>query len=427
MPILRGHGSLAGPLPEPPGPWEQPAGPKTVQHFREMLGFCGHAQWINVPSVYDPLSNWKKVVDLAVDAGISWHRTGIPVGPNAISGFSFFLKQKHDYSISKGLKLTLEIPGYWSDADSWYGTPEQQIDYIDKNFPKSAILAFETVNEPDLFHSENGNWPGMLADHMVEVQRAVRKRPQFDDIPILGPGLCFDTAGQLAAAFTAKGIESRDVMDLYTPHPYDGGDMPKLGHYVSERNKYQPLKRNDGPPWITEWGYYTALQTGDYAPVDERTQAVYLLKGWATQFLFGCRHSSMYVFVDTQTSTNNSENNFGMVRSDWTLKPSFTALKNLTTFLGPKTAPIVATTKPYTITGPSDLRHFQIQRADGTFVVFVWRETLVWNRDARTPITVAPQNVTINQSGTVYNPVTDVTSSTTGTFPVDGDLYLVSM
>lgn len=402
----------------------------TVREFRDMLGMCAHAQWINEPgTVYDPLSDWMHVVDLAASAGISWHRTGLPVGQ---AWFRDALYAKHQYTVSKGLKLTLEIDGYWATAQDWYGTPEAQMNWISSHFNPSDIIAFEAPNEPDNFHPENGNWPALLVDWMVRMKTAIRAHPEFDSIPILGPSLCFNTAYPLGQAFQAKGVDPKSVMDYWNPHPYDGGDKPKLSHMQDEKLKYQPLGSDTLPGWPTEWGYFTSVPPTTYAPVDETTHAVYTMKGFATQFLFGFRRSSFYVVLDTNTADRtNAEYNFGWWHSDYSPKPTAVAMQNLMGFLGPKEEPATPGRRPYTITGgPSDLRHFQVQRADGSHVIFVWQERIVWNRDNRTTVVVPPVDVTVTIPGAnlgAYNPRTNTLIGTSGTFPVDGDLWLVDV
>jgi len=75
--------------------------------------------------------------------------------------------------------------------------------------------------------------------------------------------------------------------------------------------------------WATEFGEPTGTST---RAVSEATQAQFVtdsytaLKAWAW-----AGPAFMYSYYDAGTDPTNIENNFGIIRNDWSLKPSYTA------------------------------------------------------------------------------------------------------
>lgn len=152
------------------------------------------------------------------------------------------------------------------------------------------------------------------------------------------------------------------------------------------------------PLFATEAGFHTALgvdpASGSQPPCDERTTAVYTLRTVLEHFKAGIKRTFLYELIDEYPDPSRTKPNwhFGLLRSDFSPKPAFTALKNMLAIVGTG-AP--ATLKPIRFSASGRGRGLVIQKADGSYIGFLWRLDSVWDRDARQPISVSPQRVTI--------------------------------
>ncbi|MDX6668609.1 MAG: hypothetical protein QOK04_1989, partial [Solirubrobacteraceae bacterium] len=78
--------------------------------------------------------------------------------------------------------------------------------------------------------------------------------------------------------------------------------------------------------WITEWGEPTG--TSSQWSVSERTQAQTITQGMATMDrLSYLRGATLYGLRDTGTDPSNMEQNFGVLRNDYTPKLGWPALQ----------------------------------------------------------------------------------------------------
>ena len=86
----------------------------------------------------------------------------------------------------------------------------------------------------------------------------------------------------------------------------------------------------------------------------------------------------------------------GLLRHDGTPRPAFTAVKNLMALVGTK-GPSKLASLPYGISGDtSDLRHFAVAQADGSYLLFLWRTASVWNRDLKQRIAVPAKRLSLS-------------------------------
>ncbi|WP_432525394.1 hypothetical protein [Serratia sp. BFP-2025] len=97
---------------------------------------------------------------------------------------------------------------------------------------------------------------------------------------------------------------------------------------------------NGGPKsiWLTEWGWTTKknlpISRGNFVGVSEDEQAVYIQRRFMESLGVGIKTSIVYSFMDDKNDTGiasqvNSEDNFGLLRSDGTPKPSYYAVQRL--------------------------------------------------------------------------------------------------
>ena len=447
--------------------WEEGTTPphpnpnSTALGFLDGLGFQGHPEWRNIPSLYDPLPNWQRTVDLMVECGVrGWLRTEqagagwLPVSQGGTGGlygkpgrrhpyFDDNLDPKIKYCTDKGIPVTFRM-GVYDDPphnkEEWFGNTHEILDKAIHQFgpggtmADNAIIALESTNEPDLFNSAGGAWPGFLADWQIHQRQEILARPEVAHLPYWGSSYVYGNLsasggsyGQAKAAYDQRGVDPKTVYTHANYHDYMGGSQPTLAHLDSQRTGYEKAGRGT-PAVSTEWGFHTALQLAaghGHRPVDERTQASYLIRQYLNHRVMKIEHSSFYICGNHSTDTTNSEHMFGIIRTDYTVKPAWHAFKAMTGMLGARALPPVRGNLGYQlVTQPPILRHHCVQRADGRYVLFLWREVSVWDRDARTPIAVGPGltrlgNLPANAPVEVLRPV-DGPTAASGAVSSDG-------
>jgi hypothetical protein len=114
-------------------------------------------------------------------------------------------------------------------------------------------------------------------------------------------------------------------------------------------------------------------------------------------FNHGIKRTFVYELLDEISSPG-----YGLLRSDLSEKPAFTAVKNLLSLLSDKGAVFSPGMLNYTITGAdSTLNHTLLQKRDGSFWLVLWSEQSSYNPATNQPATVTPQNVTLQINGSV--------------------------
>ena len=112
----------------------------------------------------------------------------------------------------------------------------------------------------------------------------------------------------------------------------------------------------------------------------------------------------------------NSEDHFGLLRSDYSEKPAFVAIKNLLSIVG-YVAPATPTPLPYSLSGDTagDLQQLVLQRANGSYLVALWRTASIWDHTALTDISVTPEQISVGlptaTSVTTADPITSTTAA----------------
>lgn len=389
------------------------------------LGFCGHAEWINEPATVYNETDWPRVCDLARQAGFGWHRSQInaPANPANVA-YAQALDAKLKVATDRGLKLTLILGKPGAGPQDWFGTQADLLNKVITTY-RDTCIGIEAPNEYDVDWENGGaTWPTTLAKWLVAQRDAIRARPQLPaGLPVLGPSLVnWDSPAKLAAAITALGQDPKSICSHVAAHPYRGQDMPTLAGMQQEAQKYAPIR--SAPLWPTEHGYTTAPIVGG---VNERTQAVYLLRSFLTHRLSGAARSAVYEIAD-QATDSNGEHRYGILRRDLSPKPAWTALRNLLSILGRNPPPA---TGPHelelTIVAPGDTRWLLMQKETGTFALAIWREVSVWDPAARVPVTPKPAQVAVfapaGSSIFTAAPMTSaaVTQVTSGFVQVGGD------
>jgi hypothetical protein len=293
----------------------------------------------------------------------------------------------------------------------------------DFNAAGRAIVAVEGTNEADLFwpkYHANGylgqTFPAGAVQFQKDLFTTVKSDPLTRDLIVLGialgttltpdhPNNPLGDAGELAAFVDWGNFHPYPSGNAFNfPRPYDTIDK----YYWTSAFPSLPVEGwgTDVKPWIvyyekpyapkpmgaTETGYSTTA-----GGIPERVVGKYLPRLYLEFFRKGIVRTFVYEFVDEWAQPANREANFGMVRSDLTPKPSYTAVKNLLHVLAdtdavfdPGTLDFELTVSPVTVkastvrTGAADadvvydrteyVRHLVLAKSNGARYLVLWHD-----------------------------------------------------
>jgi hypothetical protein len=373
--------------------------PKSAPAFRDSVGVVTHAVYYDTS-----YGNWPKVVASLRKLGVTHLRDGLYA--NESPEWRDWTERYYravDLAGANGMRF-----------DFGMGRPGAQIGTIDQLVAvasgrlRNAVEALEAPNEFDKYVGGRG-WASRLADYDQALYRKVKSVPNLRYLPFVGPSFSTVQASKLAGS-------QRSSMDFGNVHPYTGGRSPDPAHLKVELGRARAVSGRK-PVWATEAGFHNALRARSGQPgVSERVAAVYLLRTFLEHFRSGISRTYAYELVDEkpERAGRNPEQHFGLMRNDFTPKPAYTALRNLLKVVGPNGGAPRLRPLRLGVSGPAHARSMVLQRADGTYVVALWRLASAWNTDRGRAIRVAPRGVNITLPGTSGVRVVDPVASSGG-------------
>lgn len=195
---------------------------------------------------------------------------------------------------------------------------------------QGRVTYFEIWNEPNA----SGFWPPEPNPEdyaaLVAVAEEAIREANPDAVIIAG-----STSG-IPEDFWRRAFEAglADHCDAISIHPYCTPESPEGARIFERMEAIHEMSGEYGEPlnvWITEFGYPTrganSVNEDRQANVIARTYLLALTKPWVDA-------TFLYWFGPDQRDDEWNENNFGLVRHDWSLKPSFHAFETITRLLG---------------------------------------------------------------------------------------------
>jgi hypothetical protein len=273
----------------------------------------------------------------------------------------------------------------------------------------------EGANEWDWFSGRSATWTTDVRAHQQRIWNAMQADPALRVKPVVGPSLVF--SWERPSSWDKLGDMTPSIS--YTnSHGYPGGRPPEavVDSELALAKKMSPTK----PMLVTEAGYHNALQqtNQNHPAVPENVAAIYTSRMFLENFRKGVARTYAYELLDEGPgSATNLYNSFGLLRADYTPKPSFTAVKNLLTLLSDYGVAIAGAEVPLTVTSTAtDLRRVLLRKRDGRVYLVLWRAGSLWNTSTRQPMSDATTPVTVQFGGavgsvTAYNPVSSATGS----------------
>jgi hypothetical protein len=356
--------------------------PKSAVAFRDSVGVATHVGYTDTA-----YANWPRLVARLDELGVRHLRDGAYGDPSpAARPYNDYVYKAIDLAAAHGMRFTFLMGGAHGET----GTLDQLVRVVAGRL-RQATEALEAPNEFDKYVGGR-NWAARLATYSRNLYRKVNAEPSLRNVPVLAPSLANPGAERRLGSL-------RKWFDLGNVHPYTGGLSPDPGHVRTELADAH-LVSGPKPVWATEAGFHNALgnrQADAQPPVSEHAGAVYLLRTYLEHFSDGIDRTYVYELIDEKPDPRgrDAEQHFGLLRNDYSAKPAFKALKNLLALTGR------ADRRPHLrplrlgISGGAGVRKLVLQKADGTYLVALWRTASIWDAKHRRGLRVAPRTVTV--------------------------------
>ncbi len=202
---------------------------------------------------------------------------------------------------------------------------------------RGKVDAWEIWNEPNLPLSWRGS-----AEQYVELLAASYATLKEVDPGVLVVGPCAAGPGDLsnpASVASLAWIERvlnvrRPLFDVFSFHPYEGRRSPEAAGLTETVGRLQRMVQASGHPsriWITEQGW-----ASDYRnpTIDDLEQARLLIRAYLLSRIAGVENYFWYDARNDGLSADDHEDNYGLLRRDFSEKASYQALAVLASVLG---------------------------------------------------------------------------------------------
>ncbi len=288
---------------------------------------------------------------------------------------------------------------------------------------KGSVKYLEIWNEPDNFGfrkfyggawngrgkgDQDGAWIAKFAEFATIVGREIKKK--HPEVKLVGYSSSPPSTYRLF-----QYPELWKNLDILAIHPYPFSVPPEITAYGGPKNREHDdlavadddksltsmlrhyreglvkAGRPDMPIWITEIGYTTAQipRKNLWLGFTENAQAIYNVRLGLISAGNGVDRTFFYDFYSDGKNPHELEQNYGLVRSDYSPKPAYFALQHLCTLLpgdSKSTAVGVGVNRLWPRTNPGISENetaanallntpqtYAFRRPDGTRVVFFWQ------------------------------------------------------
>jgi len=235
---------------------------------------------------------------------------------------------------------------------------------------------------------------------MADIYSTIKADSVLSQYPIIGAswpqatGCPFNTTNSLAQYVDWGDMHPYPTTNWYeVPQAYAGvsnyygytnDPINTIGDYAPDPyvwNMYYPAY-SPKPMAFSETGYST-IQGG----ITETVHGKYIPRLFLENFRLGIKRTCIYELYDEGTDKTNGEENFGLVRFNFTVKPAYSVVKGLLGLLSdpgstfsPAPLNINVTVSPvgdYTRT--QYVHHLTFQKRDGTYYIVLWHEIALMN------------------------------------------------
>ena len=256
------------------------------------------------------------------------------------------------------------------------------------------LWGVEAVNEPDMRRYEGG-WVKFACREQQNLYQAIKRDSELSHLPVVGLSL---------ANIRRSPSELGDIsqwMDYGGMHPYAAGEYPSKhwGWGMSMESALGEARKvsGDKPLLVTECGYHNRIAEKGHPGVSEQAAAIYHLHLFFIYFNQGVERSYKYELLDLKDDKGMSDKecHFGLVRSDGSVKPSFTAIKNLIWLLDDEKKDFRCRDFEYAIESDAVIRTTLLQKSDGSWWLALMREVDVFDLKSGQDVSVEPIKVSV--------------------------------
>lgn len=255
-----------------------------------------------------------------------------------------------------------------------------------------VLFALEGMNEPDL----RDNWVERTRAEQAALYAAVKSNPATRHLPVLVSSLAN------VRNHPARLGDLSAHLDFGNMHPYAAGQPPSR-HWGWGTTMEQAMGEarkvgGDKPIIVSECGYHNRLEEKGHPGASETAAAKYLPRLFAVYFNRGITRSYAYEFADEKPDPEfrDKEQHFGLVRRDGSVKPAFTALKNLIALLSDPGPAFPPGSLGFTLSGQTNqVHHTLLQKRDGRFYLMLWQEAVSYDPKTKQDIAVPDAPVTL--------------------------------
>ncbi len=241
-----------------------------------------------------------------------------------------------------GLKLiglVAYTPDWASDSGELWAYPDDAAAFEDffaaalRRYPQ--IPAWELWNEPNFerFSKPQAD-PARFVDFLRSARRAHDRVGSKAKLISGGvaPGGDIDILSWVEEVAMRGGLNLIDGLGV---HPYSPAQPDDPHSWMMQlealHTRLGQLGRPDLPLWLTEYGAPSVPVASGYGPaLTEQQQADRLRTAFALAAHFDwIENLTWYEYRDSDTGSRDPESNFGIVHSDLSLKPAYTALRDV--------------------------------------------------------------------------------------------------
>ena len=265
-----------------------------------------------------------------------------------------------------------------------------------------TIESFEGANELDV--SNIPDWASVDRDYQDNIYQSAESMTGAKSIAVIGPSLASASNGLSLGNIS-------DRLEYGNLHPYPAGKMPSA--VFPDQLALAKEVSNGKKIFITESGYHNALNDhSDQPAVSEEAAAKYIPRLFLENFSRGVLRTYLYELLDEapDPGLTNFQMHWGLIRSNGSEKPAFTALKNLISELNDFAEPASLQPLTYSLdTQTAALHHLLLQKSNGEFFLILWQEVPSYDTRNQKDITVPPLPVTLTldhqaRNMTTYEP-----------------------
>jgi hypothetical protein len=375
--------------------------PRSANAFDDSIGVGTHPSYTNTPGHAAGPEGEARTAGLMDDAGIRHVRNEVVT--NVDPTFSGQVAANAESWPLRGIKSLWGV-GRCSVA-VFEGNLRARLDKI-AQIDHDLSTGLESTNEPDNDYPGNqcfedwSNRERLWAAHISQTKDA-HPDAVIRALPVLGPSFVHASSAATIGDLT-------QWIDFGNTHPYSGCTSPNPQHVQQNGIDNYAAAAPGKPVMATEVGFHTAVNTTEtpvQPPCDERTGGIYTLRTVLEHFKVGVARTYLYEAIDLELNParDRSEENFGLLRADFSPKPAYTYLKNLLTVTASSPGETLTPLKMNIEQKPDDLRSQLLRKANGDYVIALWRHASVWNRDQRTPLSVpaAPVRISLPTASSV--------------------------